>query len=499
MDGALEPRNGLSGRGPGMAGLLSLSWRLNGDSYDVAMVASRLVARGVPVWWCTRASDGGEAGDYLVDGSRVPAGVFDRLGLRVRPWPGAHQPDHALSLSAARVALLGGQVSAYPYFGFAALTLVRLGLPYRLVDGQSIARGDLRDVNFFVLPGGFSTWGLDRGEAAPGADAETRAFLDRGGVCIGSCGGANYLSMGRPGWTGTAAAYPRFPHEYLYSGVGVITLKIEDELFGIGLPPTIDLPYYHGPIYEEWGPGVKSLARFHEHSFAGRLFIDNPLERSFFDREMRGRAAILAADGPRGRAILFSPHPEMGDLVRKYMALDGYVRHYLPIRGKRVMEETLAFYRSTDAPSFRLFLNASRMLMSKPLPEPGPFHADGRGAKDLGKRIDDLRQGVTAALRDIGQHIGTSDHDELVRGVIADLDRRAAVIPALASALQEPAVGRELAEEWRNIATLALPELTGEPTRNHKVPHRLMNVELVISMAEAWKRLAEVELALARA
>ncbi len=170
------------------------------------------------------------------------------------------------------------------------------------MDGPSIALGALDQFNLLVLPGGFSTWGLDRGEASPGADAETRAFLERGGAAIGACGGANYLSMGRPGWTGTAATCPRFPHEYLYSGVGVVTIKIEDELLGIGLPPTIDLPYYHGPIYDEWGPGVRPLARFHQYGFPGRLFIDNPLERPFFEQEMRGRAAILAADGPRGRA-----------------------------------------------------------------------------------------------------------------------------------------------------------------------------------------------------
>ncbi len=480
-----------------MAGLSTLSWWRNGDSYDVAMLASRLAARDVPVWWCTHAADGVEAGDYVFDAGTGHFAAIDKLGLKAAPCPGDRLPDHAQRLSPARVALLGGQVSAYPYFGFAALALVRLGLPYRLVDGPSIARGALNDANFLVLPGGFSTWGLDRGEAAPGADAEVRAFLDRGGVCIGACGGANYLSMGRPGWTGTAAACPRFPHEYLYSGVGVVTLKIEDEIFGIGLPPTIDLPYYHGPIYEEWGPGVRPLARFHEHCFPGRLFIDNPLERPFFEQEMRGRAAILAADGPRGRAILLSPHPEMGDLVRKYIVLDGYVRHYLPIRGKRVMDETLAFYRSIDAPSFRLFLNAARMLMSKPLPTPAPARANGPGVKDLGERSDELHRDVRAALGDVGRHLGANDYDDVVRGIVADLEQRAAVILALAGALQGLAAGHEIMAEWRNIATLALPEMTGERTTDHKLAHRLMNIELVISLAEAWKRLAEVEHALA--
>jgi hypothetical protein len=355
----------------------------------------------------------------------------------------------------------------------------------------------LNNANFVVLPGGFSTWGLDRGEGAPGADAEVRAFLDRGGACIGACGGANYLSMGRPGWTGTAAACPRFPHEYLYSGVGVVTLRIEDEILGIGLPPTIDLPYYHGPIYEEWGPGVRSLARFHEHCFPGRLFIDNPLERTFFDKEMRGRAAILAAEGPRGRAILLSPHSEMGDLVRKYIVLDGYVREYLPIRGKRVMDETLAFYRSTDAPSFRLFLNAAHMLMSKTLPTPAPAREDGHGAQDLGEPSGELQRGIEAALGDVGRNLGRDEYDDVVRGIVNDLELRASAIPDVTYALQKLAAGDEIATEWRNIAALAPPELTGPRTKNHKPAHRLMNIELIVSLAEAWKRLAEVESALA--
>jgi len=479
-----------------MSNLATLSWRRNGDSYDVAMVASRLAAMGTPVWWCTRTPDGGEAGDYLVDTSAVPAGAFKKLGLVAEPWPGERVPDHALRLNPARVALLGGQVSAYPYFGFAALALVRLGLPYRLVDGAAIAGGALKDVNFLVLPGGFATWGLDRGEGAPGADAEVRSFMTGGGVCIGACGGANYLSMGRPGWIGAAATCPRYPHEYLYSGVGVISLKIEDPLFGIGLPPTLDLPYYHGPIYETWGEGVQPLARFHEHCFPGRLFIENPLERSFFDTEMRGRAAILFADGPRGRAILLSPHPEMGDLVRKYIALDGYVRQYLPIRGKRVMDETMAFYRSTEAPSFRMFLNAANMLMSKPLPAVPAPRPNGHGINDLGERSGALHRAVDEALSQIGAGLGESEYDGVVRGVVADLSRRAPAIPALAAALQTLKNGHEMAEQWRNIANLAPPELTGEHTRAHKIPHRLMNVELVISLAEAWKRLAEVESAL---
>ena len=85
----------------------------------------------------------------------------------------------------------------------------------------------------------------------------------------------------------------------------------------------------------------------------------------------------------------------------------------------------------------------------------------------------------------------------MVRGVIADLERRAAVIPALIGALQGITADHKIVDEWCNIATFALPELTGDRTKDQKVPHRLMTVELVISLAETWKRLVEVEQALA--
>ena len=157
--------------------------------------------------------------------------------------------------------------------------------------------------------------------------------------------------MGRPGWTGTAAAKPLYSHEYLQSGVGVVDVALQPSPLAVGCPPTIDVPYYHGPIYDVVGPGVEVAGTFHGLSLPARLAIDNPLDPARFERDMAGKPAILVAAGERGRAVLFSPHPEMGDLVRKYVALDGYVRRYLPIRGFTTMRDTLRHYRVADAPS----------------------------------------------------------------------------------------------------------------------------------------------------
>src|SRR5207237_583914 len=175
--------------------------------------------------------------------------------------------------------------------------------------------------------------------------------------------GAYYLSMGRPGWTGTAQAKPLYTHEYLQSGVGVVTLEMRKGPLALGCPPTMEVPYYHGPIYDLVGPDIDVAATFGELALPGRLAIDNPLDRDKFERDMAGNAAILLATGNRGRAVLFSPHPEMGDLIRKYIALDGYVRHYLPIRGVGTMRDTLRHYRICDSPSFRLVQNAIDELM----------------------------------------------------------------------------------------------------------------------------------------
>jgi hypothetical protein len=207
--------------------LQRIGWRENGDGLDVALVVNRLLARGARAWWL-------EDGDYLVDANTGDTGVRAHA-----PTPDA--PD-GRPLAAPSVALFTGPATGYPYWGYYALCLLRLGLDYRPVAGGDIAAGALDDANLFVIPGGFATWNFDRAEDAPGADARVRDFLEHGGRAIGSCGGAYYLSKGRPGWTGTADAFPLYTHEYLQSGVGVVGIDIASPTLGRGLPPASTCP-----------------------------------------------------------------------------------------------------------------------------------------------------------------------------------------------------------------------------------------------------------------
>ena len=289
----------------------------------------------------------------------IAAETLRRAGLATTEIPA----DRAgAKITLPRIVLLAGPSSGYPYAAYYAHCLWALGLSFTATGARGVAAGALLDADLLVIPGGFATWGLDRAEDAPGADVAVRRFLDRGGAVIGSCGGAFYLSSGRPGWQGSADVKPKFTHEYLLTGAAVLNVRITDERLAVGLTDEVEVAYYHGPVWPEAGHNAPALASFAGFACPSRLFIDNPLQADLFERDMTGRPAVLAPDGQLGRAVLFSPHPEMGDLLRKWIALDGYVRKYLAIRGPKVMEETLRYYSADDSQSFRLVLNAAARL-----------------------------------------------------------------------------------------------------------------------------------------
>lgn len=477
--------------------LARLGWRANGDGFDVALAANRLLAAGARAWWLDAKREALDAGDYLVEVSAGQRDALSRMGVALHSWD-AGIPDAALPLSRPDIRLFAGTASKYPYFAYYALCLLRLGIDYVACDGASLARGTLDDANLLILPGGFATWGIDAAEDAPGADARVRAFLGNRGAAIGSCGGAFYLSAGRPGWTGTANANPLYTHEYLQSGVGVVAIALREGPLALGCPPTMEVPYYHGPIYDLLGDGIDAAATFHAFTLPGRLAIDNPLDRQQFEHEMKGKPAILVANGERGRAVLFSPHPEMGDLIRKYMALDGYVRRYLPIRGAATMRDTLRHYRVTDAPSFRLVLNAVHLLLRdeearRGLPEAG----ESRRREDVHSMRDAAPIHACRRAIDALPDFAAGDEGDLLRdvagGIAARLER---VTPRLSDILSKPGGLRSLATSWRHLSTTMAEHAVAASATPAQ---RLMEADLAVSLVECWTRAAEVDRALASA
>jgi hypothetical protein len=478
---------------PGAGGpqeIVHLGWRANGDGFDTALAVNRLRAAGARAWWLQTSHAPADAGDYLVDAARAQASALARLGLTISPWTRAI-PTDARPLSCPRVRLFAGTASKFPYFAYYALCLLRLGIDYVACDGASLAGGTLDQANLLILPGGFATWGIDAAEDSPGADRQVRDFLAHGGTAIGSCGGAFYLSAGRPGWTGTAPAKPLYTHEYLQSGVGVVAIAMNRGPLAFGCPPTMEVPYYHGPIYDALGDGIDVAATFHALALPGRLAIDNPLDRDSFERDLKGKPAILAVAGDRGRAVLFSPHPEMGDLVRKYIALDGYVRHYLPIRGFGTMRDTLRHYRVTDAPSFRLVQNAIDTLMIEACAVERVAEDRGEGGSD---DLAALCRDELAKLPDLGQ----GDQGALQRGVAEGIATRLEGASArLASVLQNGETRASLQASWRHLAS-SISEHWRSPAQP-TAGQQLMELDLAVSLMECWTRASEFDRSLSEA
>jgi len=471
-----------------------LGWRANGDSFDVALATNRVLAAGGRAWRFRAGRSDADAGDYLVELSPRQRDVIAELGLRAGPWERA-LPSDAQALNAALPLLFAGTASRFPYYAYYALCLLRLGIAYVPCDGATLSGGALDDANLLVLPGGFSTWGIDNAEGVQGADARVRDFLAQGGAAIGSCGGAYYLSMGRPGWTGTAQAKPLYTHEYLQSGVGVVTLEMLETPLAFGCPPTMEVPYYHGPIYDLLGSGIDVAATFRELTLPGRLAIDNPLDREKFQRDMAGKPAILVATGNRGRAVLFSPHPEMGDLIRKYIALDGYVRHYLPIRGIGTMRDTLRHYRVCDSPSFRLVQNAIDDLMTmaptKTATRSPGSAPEARGGGANGDVVAMCKQQVSA-LPDFG----TGDEGDLLRDVATRVGERIDPVSGRTSrALTRMGELGSLRTSWNHLA--ATMEQHFGAAAERAPAQQLMELELSVALVECWTRVAELDLALA--
>ncbi|MGH7092928.1 MAG: hypothetical protein ACREFB_05275 [Stellaceae bacterium] len=473
--------------------LLHLAWRHNLDGLDLALAVNRLAAHGTPVWWLGAAGPEQEPGDYLIDAGAAAETALAGFGLTTRRWRDS-LPGGAISLAAPRIALLAGTAAAYPNFAYYAMALARLGFDVELIDGAGIAAGWLSAVDVVVLPAGSAIWGLDAAEGVIGADARLRAFLDAGGAAVASSGGSFYLSAGRPCWTGTARARPHHAHEYLRTGIGIVSVRLLADSIAFGCPPTLDMPYYHGPVYDELDRSVSAAATFHRLVMPGRLFLGNPLEPEMFRHELAGHAAILRVEGRRGHAVLFSPDPEMGDLIRRYIAFDDYVAHYLPLHGEAVMADTLRHYRPLESPSWRLVLNAIHSLMLRRQPvllPPSP----------IAPRLDegeppDLAAATEAALGRLPEFDGRRRHlAEILRDDLAArlggvrMQLAAAEAALLSLAGPAPAI-RALRTDCERAAVAAFAAgAAGERTGTE----RLAEIDTAVTLLEAWCRLAEAE------
>jgi hypothetical protein len=271
----------------------------------------------------------------------------------------------------------------------------------------------------------------------------------------------------------------------------MVTCRLAPGRHRLGLPPTLEIPYFHGPIWDEIGEGAVPIAHFRDLYATGRLFIDNPLSEAVFDRDMRDRVATLRISGARGEAVAFSAHPEMGDLLRKYMALETYVAHYLPIRGALVMRETLETYRPEESRSFLMILNAIEDLLqtATPAPPPKPAEADAVAALTaLVNAWHARRAGLEPTPGGLGAleiHLATDFETRLADAA----ERLSTRLRPLSEAVGD---GPRIAAAFAAVATHAV-EAWSQPTPRRPA-ERLLELEHALLIVEAWARLAELTL-----
>jgi len=494
---------------------IALRWSDNRQSCAVAVLAYRLAARGFVVRVVENDTASMRAGDYLIDASDEVRGAVGASGIEAIGIAASEVPDATHVVRVPRIAIFGGAACAYPYSGYYAHSLASLGLPFEVVDGAPVAAGALDEFDVLMLPGGFETWGLDRNENTAGIDGAIRRFLARGGACIASCGGAFYLSEGRPHWLGVARASPRYSHEYLRSGAGLVSIELDEGPLARGCAPIVEMPYYHGPIYEAVRAPTSVAARFCSLTLPARLPIDNPLDAARFSSEMAGKAAILTT-GDAARAVLFSAHPEMGDVVRKYIALDSYVAHYLPIRGSAVMEQTLDYYEPNDAPSFRLILNAIDHLLAGN--STGVASAAGLPASRPPRRVGGVG-GVDASawhnargrlLESIGHALDAlapadDPFGRLLKREIAGLRKLAVALADVAVPVAGGAGAMRMLRDATAVLDASVERLTQAPTSTptstppdaktdaRSMAQDLLSIELPLRILEAFARINQFD------
>ncbi|HEU0217772.1 MAG TPA: hypothetical protein VFQ90_14035 [Stellaceae bacterium] len=474
--------------------LLHLAWRRNLDGFDLALAANRLASRGAPLWWLGASGPEHEQGDYLCEVAPHYAERLAAFGVTATSWEDP-LPEEAVAVAHPRIALFSGGGTPNAFFVYYAIALARLGFDFELVDGNAIIDGALTRLDLLVLPSEFPVWGLDAAEGVGGADAAVRDFLAEGGVAIGSGGGAFYLSTGRPGWSNVALARPVYTHEYLRTGVGVVSLRLGADSIAFGCPPTVEMPYYHGPVFAELDRAVSAAGTFDRLVMPGHLFVANPLDDGFFHREMAGHTAIIRAESRRGRAVLFSANPEMGDVVRKYIALEGYAARYLAIGGEAAMAEMLRHYRPLDPPCWRLILNAIHSLMLRFEP-PGAMPA-----APVPPQPPEPEQRLTALLDDALRSFKNADDTPLaelvggvreeMRGRVGPLRERLRVLESAFAMLDPPAPG--IRYLWAGCEAAVLAMVKDATGGNRPVAERLATFETALALAEAWCRLAEGE------
>lgn len=278
---------------------------------------------------------------FSVDDSSAARSVFDEKGIIYEEVEMV--PSKGQIIKKLKAAVYNGRGAGEDFSAPLLEVLEWGGFNYDFVGDADIRGGKLNDFDVMIVPGS-----PDAGECYyaglgdRGYDA-IRSFIADRGHYLGVCGGAylpltSYNTENRY-WLNIVAATETEDLDYWRSGSGFVRCRIEDNkhhLFAgiaLGVSSTMNLVYWEGPSITIRGGNVKSLARFESLLASGRDPIKpywemydnkmaedavrgwyNPLTPEIFASLLHGKTAFAEAESNGHKLLLFSPHPEMGNI-----------------------------------------------------------------------------------------------------------------------------------------------------------------------------------------
>lgn len=252
-------------------------------------------------------------------------------------------PESKLELTSSKIAFYSGRGASVDFSAPLIEVLIQGGFSFNQLDDQDIRTGKLSSFDILVVPGspdagecyyaGLGKLGYDK----------IRNFLSDRGKYLGICGGA-YLPLTsydtkNPYWLDLVEATDTEGLDYWRTGSGFVRCRIEDNqnpIFAsvaLGESSSLNLVYWEGPSITIRGSRVRSLAKFENllASGAGPIkpywdLMDNkmaeeavkkyynPLSMETFNSLLLNKTAFAEAEHCGNRILLFSPHPEMGNI-----------------------------------------------------------------------------------------------------------------------------------------------------------------------------------------
>ncbi|MEL7563711.1 MAG: BPL-N domain-containing protein [Dehalobacterium sp.] len=252
-------------------------------------------------------------------------------------------PHSVLKVKPVNIAVYDGRGAGREFSDPLLEVLNMGGFTHSYIGDKDIRAGRLTNFDVFLVPGS-----PDAGECYyaglgdKGYD-QIRSFIANRGHYLGICGGA-YLPLTsyhkkNPYWLNIVDATENEDLDYWRTGSGFVRCRIDNDqhpvfsAIALGSSSTMNLVYWEGPSITITGNNVKPLAHFESLLASGKDplkphwdMLDNTmaaeavkswynsLTPEIFDKLLRNKCAFAEGEYHQHKLLLYSPHPEMGNI-----------------------------------------------------------------------------------------------------------------------------------------------------------------------------------------